>query len=36
MEGFLLPYAPPVKRASQKKAVTTGNNKLAISKRYSV
>ncbi|XP_020620493.1 uncharacterized protein LOC110058236 [Orbicella faveolata] len=24
MEGFLLPYAPPVKRASQKKAVTTG------------
>ena len=31
VEGFLLPYAPPVKRASQKKAVTTGNKKkLAI------
>ena len=26
MEGFLLPYAPPVKKLSQKKGtVTTGN-----------
>ena len=25
MEGFLLPYAPPVKKTSHKKAVTTGN-----------
>ena len=25
MEGFLLPFAPPVKRASQKKVITAGN-----------
>ena len=28
MEGFLLPYAPPVKKPSHKKAVTTGNSNL--------
>ena len=28
MEGFLLPYAPPVKKPSHKKAVTTGNINL--------
>ena len=28
MEGFLLPYAPPVKKPTHKKAVTTGNINL--------
>ena len=28
MEGFLLPYAPPVKKPSHKKAVPTGNINL--------
>ena len=28
MEGFLLPYAPPVKKPSHKKAVSTSNINL--------